>query len=253
MKCRSHPYETGVGVCAPCLRERLLALIAAQLKLSEEETNRPPPPAAAEPPPPLPAFPRSVSPYICRLRRRSVNDTDPRFYSTPQIGAASAAGGRGRRGRFSIFSSLFGSRSEEVESESKPSWLSSLFSGRRRKKSRPAGRPEDWGLSPVASDGADSPESESGCSTDSSGGWRRTATHPTPMRRRGAAPPPHMRTLSGLSFCLSPHVRAGSRPNRAQKSEPVSAEFHHRHVCANRSRKIADFGRDWFDKNTTTT
>ncbi|KAK1273126.1 hypothetical protein QJS04_geneDACA012075 [Acorus gramineus] len=284
MKCKRHPYEEGVGVCAPCLRDRLLALISAQLKHAEEESLRhnrrlnhfpPPPLPETSDPPPLPAFPRSVSPYICRFRRsadesggfpwRKSQSLHSRFYSTPQVGpAAASGGGRRRGGRFSLLSSLFGSasRSGEIEAESKQSWLSLLFSGHRRKKSRPAtgndtaaGRCRgamDRGLSPVASDGADSPVSESGYSTESSGGWRRRTamTHPTPMRRWGPAPPPHMRTLSGLAFCLSPHVRASPRRRRTQKSEPVTGEFHNRHVCANRSRKIADFGRDWSDKYT---
>ncbi|KAJ6831220.1 putative formin-like protein 5 [Iris pallida] len=30
MKCKRHPSETGAGVCAPCLRDRLLILLAGQ-------------------------------------------------------------------------------------------------------------------------------------------------------------------------------------------------------------------------------
>ncbi|KAK1278293.1 hypothetical protein QJS04_geneDACA003284 [Acorus gramineus] len=279
MKCRRHPCEQGVGVCASCLRERLLSLIDAQLKLSEEEQSQQTSQryhhhhrrsVRLSPPPELPSFPRSVSPYICRGRRSVDSDVDvcrPRFYSTPQVGGrAAAAAAGGPRRKFSIISSLFGSaasRSEEIEHRSKSSWLSALFPGRRRKKSaaevvgggaRSKGTcraMEERGLSPEE---GDSPASDSGYSTESSIGRRRPAmTHPTPMRRRGAAaaaaPFPHVRNLSGMAFCLSPLVWASPNGRRNQTPESVHGESHHRHapsrasLCANRSRKIADFGR----------
>ncbi|KAK1315724.1 hypothetical protein QJS10_CPA05g00703 [Acorus calamus] len=268
MKCRRHPCEQGVGVCASCLRERLLSLIAAQLKLSEEEQtsqryhHHHRRSVRLSPPPELPSFPRSVSPYICRGRQSVDSDVDvcrPRFYSTPQVG-----GRGGPRRKFSIISSLFGSagsRSDEIEHRSKSSWLSALFPGRRRKKSAAevaesgAGSKgtsramEERGLSPEE---RDSTASDSGYSTESSNGRRRPAmTHPTPMRRRGlaAAPFPHVRNLSGMAFCLSPLVWASPNGRRNQTPESVHGESHHRHapsrasLCANRSRKIADFGR----------
>ncbi|KAK1293727.1 hypothetical protein QJS10_CPB17g01692 [Acorus calamus] len=272
MKCRRHPCEQGVGVCASCLRERLLSLIATQLKISEEEQtsqryhHHHRRSDCLSPPPELPSFPRSVSPYICRGRRSVDSDVDvchPRFYSTPQVGGRAAAAGGPRR-KFSIISSLFGSaasRSDEIEHRSKSSWLSALFPGRRRKKSAAevAGGSaqskgtcramEERGLSPEE---GDSPASESGYSTESSNGRRRpTMTHPTPMRRRGAAaaPIPHVRNLSGMAFCLSPLVWASPNGRRNQTPESAHGESQHRHapsrasLCANRSRKIADFGR----------
>ena len=48
MRCTRHPYEGGVGVCAPCLRDRLLALAAAQNAAS---SLPPPPPEEQEPEP----------------------------------------------------------------------------------------------------------------------------------------------------------------------------------------------------------
>ncbi|XP_071725114.1 uncharacterized protein [Rutidosis leptorrhynchoides] len=104
MRCKKHPVDvsSSVGVCATCLRERLLALIAAQTQAEAKLASA----AAAAlhgyaksdaPPPPPPKFPRSVSPYVSRRKSGDVssaapihhhlpNQFDPRFYSTPQVG-----------------------------------------------------------------------------------------------------------------------------------------------------------------------
>jgi len=217
-----------------------------------------------------------------------------RFYSTPQLGPAyttpssttTTAAYKKQSQKFSLFSNLFRSRSDkfktdstgrrdsiESPSSSSPSWFSMVFSGRRRKQSRQlpmeysgtvSGEPRqrlDRGMSPAR--GADSDKdcencdrspSGSGCSSESSPGWKKTPVASGVMRRGKAG---HPRNVSGLAFCLSPLVRASPKPNWNQKGglppelgysgevrAPVrphlstAASF-----CANRSRKLADFGR----------
>jgi hypothetical protein len=121
MRCARHPYEDGVGVCAPCLRGRLLALTAAQ----NEASSLPPPP---QPEPEL-VLPRSVSPYVRRRKSYASAAAPPRgrplpgilFFRTPQVGPAAGfeegdIGFRRRRsGRFSVLAALFGGRSEKEE------------------------------------------------------------------------------------------------------------------------------------------
>ncbi|WOL18274.1 hypothetical protein Cni_G27067 [Canna indica] len=165
MKCKAHPFEYGVGVCASCLRDRLLALIAAQNELSalqQHNHHR----WRCEPTRSVPQtsllLNRPVSPYISH--RRSVgSDASPRahvrlhqyqrFFSTPQIGptfrAENGGGGLGkidggRKQRFSIFKSLFGRhKSEELEPgfeaprvSSSGSWFSALIPGRSKSKKK---------------------------------------------------------------------------------------------------------------------
>ncbi|XP_010934887.1 uncharacterized protein [Elaeis guineensis] len=258
MKCKKHPYELGVGVCASCLRERLLDLIATQNELPTEHHHlRPDPPP--QPPPPALVFPRSVSPYVSH--RRSVGSEasaaygrryNHRFFSTPQVGptfdAASdgfpgdAAGGRRRiSGRFSVFSILFRhQRSEEVESDlgsskssGSGSWFSALIRRRRKKKSRsfsveevaatgrsqPSCRASDRGMSPVIDDD-EADGCSSGYSTESSSGWRRPT--PTPMRRFPASSFHRYGGRAGVSsfaVCLSPLIRVGHNGWRGQPAE----------------------------------
>lgn len=164
MKCKNHPYELGVGVCASCLRERLLALIASQNVVPADHHRRLPE-SPPQPPPPL-VFPRSVSPYASHRRSLGADASaacgrhyNHRFFSTPQVGPSfdAANGGCGgdvddgrrrRSGRFSVFSILFRHhRSEEAESDLRSSkgsskssgsdsWFSALIRRRRKKKSR---------------------------------------------------------------------------------------------------------------------
>ncbi|KAJ6722567.1 hypothetical protein OIU74_007207 [Salix koriyanagi] len=280
MRCNKHPCDLSsiVGVCSSCLRERLSALIAAQVQLQQQEQQQIAQLAKAQhhsratviidesrksysnsqhhrrrhQPPPL-IFPRSVSPYVCRRKSDDDDDNDYdswsahnqhhnlRFYSTPA----------------------------EAPSSSSPSWLSTIFSGRRRKPSPQlsmeysgsvCGEPRqrlDRGMSPAR--GADSEycencdRSPSGSvySPESSPGWKKTPVPKAAMRR---GKPGHTRNMSGLTFCLSPLVRASPSRNRSQNgglppevgelrapAKPhlsTAASF-----CANRSRKLADFGR----------
>ncbi|KAK1413417.1 hypothetical protein QVD17_35190 [Tagetes erecta] len=83
---------------------------------------------------------------------------------------------------------------------------------------------------------------------------RRTPAGVPPVRRGGSGG--HMRNVSGLSFCLSPLVRASPNVHRNQKILPPEFVFsgeigapvkphlsYAKSFCANRSRKLADFGR----------
>lgn len=162
MRCKKHPadFSSGVGVCASCLRERLLAIMEAQeQKQSNIHRDCRKSDAQQQLPPPLP-FPRSVSPYISRqntdaaaaawhLNHRSL-------YCTPQLGPAAVVvknGGKRSGGRFSaLFLGLFRSKSDKhlesgsdpdpdpgvpVESCSAPSsWFSNMMPGRRKKQIR---------------------------------------------------------------------------------------------------------------------
>ncbi|XP_071718705.1 uncharacterized protein [Rutidosis leptorrhynchoides] len=160
---------------------------------------------------------------------------------------------------------------------SSPSWFSIIYHGRRRRKpsvnvdeaditvSVPvestvtgAGRPvrrnycRDRGMSPVRnSDVAGEDIDELSKGYESTESWKNTPRR-TPARRGGG----HVRNLSGMTFCLSPLVRASPNRQRNQKGIPsenvLSGEIrapvkphlaNTKSFCANRSRKLADFGR----------
>ena len=324
MRCNKHPCDLScsVGVCASCLRERLSALIAAQVQIQQQQQQQIAQLAKAhhnpraatvidesrksdsnsqhhqqqQQPPPL-IFPLSVSPYVSRRKSDDHSSWyahnqhhNLRFYSTPQVGptytTTTTAAYKKRNKKFSLFSSLFRSRSDkfsthstsyrdsiEASSSSSPSWLSTIFSGRRRKQSTQlsmgysgsvSGKPRqrlDRGMSPARGsvseedcENCDRSPSGSGFSPESSPGWKKTPVSQASMRRGKAG---HTRNVSGLTFCLSPLVRASPNRNWSQKGglppelglsgetrAPVkphlstAASF-----CANRSRKLADFGR----------
>ncbi|XP_058085748.1 uncharacterized protein LOC131233152 [Magnolia sinica] len=264
MRCKRHPFEQGVGVCAACLRERLLALIEAQSKENRRKSDPQPPP-----PPPL-AFPRSVSPYICRRSDTWQHHNQHQFYSTPQVGPTFSSSTK-KKSRFSVFSSLFGaSRSEETERDNTvpiSSTSSSWFSAFRKKKSRlfslddeisgngarRSCRTRDRGMSPK--EGDETPI-QSGFSVGSSPGWRKSA----PVTAVSAAPrrSQHGRNVSGFAFCLSPLVRPSPSRHRSDtgfSDELRSANRHHlstaASLCANRSRKLADIGRASLARTTS--
>ncbi|CAN6269070.1 unnamed protein product [Urochloa humidicola] len=269
MRCARHPYEAGPGVCAPCLRDRLLALAAAQ---NEASSLLPPPPP--EPEPEL-VFPRSVSPYVSR-RKSDASAARGRpllFFRTPQVGPAAYGGGAGfeegdigfrrrRSGRFSMLAALFGHRSEKEndggkERRRRSSWLPGI--GRRKKDQASAASPPrgSWrgvsnrGLSPVRYYAADA-DGEESASPAAESPWLPSPSpmRKTPCRRRlglGGAP-----GVSGFAVCISPlvrpgrHLRGGHPPDavsgelRPSPLHPLtsSASLHH---C--RSWKLADGGR----------
>lgn len=275
MKCKAHPYANKVGVCAPCLRERLVALAASQ---NEASSPSPPPPPASD------YFPRSVSPYTSCHRRSDASSAGRRqhhhpsllFFRTPQVGPSaplevgSITFDRKKRNKFSLITSLFGhhhSRSgknyeaSEMDSSTKSktgSWISSLVHKKRRSKVSEieslarknwCDLDQERGLSPDRNyDSLDS----SSCVSDSP--WRPT---PSPMRRGGGQRRRH--GTSGFAVCLSPLVRPSPAHRRSQAAETgfsgdLKSPAHQRHVaaggppvgpslCHNRSRKIADIGR----------
>ncbi|RWW11451.1 hypothetical protein GW17_00024937 [Ensete ventricosum] len=214
MKCKKHPYELGAGVCASCLRERLLALLAAEKELSPARDHHDLDPRDFDSP--TVAFPRSVSPYL--PHRRSVGSDashhhDASFFSTPGLGHTLDGefdSGRSRRsGRFSVLKVLFGHHtSEKGEADWVPrkgsgprSWFSALvrLRGRRKKQQRElfsaaegVAPPEQGsrpcrlvlrGMSPAMEDEeeADADADASGYTSESSNGWRRPI--PTLLRR----------------------------------------------------------------------
>ncbi|KAJ1272510.1 hypothetical protein BS78_06G207000 [Paspalum vaginatum] len=274
MRCARHPYEAGVGVCAPCLRDRLLALAAAQ----NEASSLPPPP---DPGPEPAAFPRSVSPYVSRRKSDAAAPPPPRaggllFFRTPQVGPG---GGfeegdigflrRRRSGRFSVLAALFGSHHRSSESEGKErrrrgaSWLAGIVPRVRRRKgaggttasppSPPFRGVSGRGLSPVGMHGDGEEETASPAAAESPWLPAPTPVRKTPGRRRlggaGAG-------VSGFAVCISPlvrpglgrHPRGGGHPPDAAVSGELrpsplhpltsSASLHH---C--RSWKLADGGR----------
>lgn len=257
MKCKQHPCERGVGVCACCLRERLLALILAQNELSAATDSHHRRRCSDPPPPPL-NFPRSVSPYRLSDASLPPRRNIQRFFSTPQVGpvgAAAAVGGvpddwSGRR-RFSLISALFGRRgSGDTEPDRPDTWLGSLIRSRRKKKSRMPDSDSrmayrDRGMSPAREE--ESPGS-SGYLTESSPAWWRRPS-PSPMRRF------HGGGVSGFAVCLSPLVRATPGGRRSGADVAVSGELRampssSNRRCSgpsalapNRSRKLADLGR----------
>ncbi|CAN6276740.1 unnamed protein product [Urochloa humidicola] len=281
MRCARHPYEAGPGVCAPCLRDRLLALAAAQ---NEASSLLPPPPPRPEPEPKL-VFPRSVSPYVSR-RKSDASAARGRpllFFRTPQVGPAAYGGGfeegdigfrRRRSGRFSVLAALFGHRSEKEggggggkERRRRPSWLAGI--GRRKKEQVSAASPpqspprgswrgvSDRGLSPVryAADG----DGEEGASPAAESPWLPSPSpmRKTPCRRRqGLGASGAGGGVSGFAVCISPLVRPGlglgrhlrgGHPPDAVSSEVRPSPLHpltssaSLHHC--RSWKLADGGR----------
>ncbi|KAJ8512242.1 hypothetical protein OPV22_002676 [Ensete ventricosum] len=266
MKCRHHNHESGAGVCASCLRERLLALVAAQVDHSPpgslSPSPSPPPPQQQPQSLPLP-FPSSVSPLACR--RRSDASASPACgqpnlsSGNHEAGPSSSVCRRSGSAKFSILSTLFGhhQKSEEAtmpdqraqRSSRSIHWLQGLINGRPKKKKMSrllsaddavtaAANPRRFcrgrvrGLSPESGESAP----ESGYNTESAvaGWWRPT---PSPRHRETAEHQHHGRGLAGFAVCLSPPVRP-SRPSRRRFQGPglaLCGEFpspcHHRQAA----------------------
>ncbi|XP_074586088.1 uncharacterized protein LOC141841795 [Curcuma longa] len=221
MKCSWHPWERGVGVCASCLRERLLALTAE---------------VQVAPSPELPSsmeFPGSVSPYASRV-----------------------AAGRSRRSYSSILSALFGRRGSGEERR----WIPDILRGRRKKKKKKLtevisdakgkGREVE---SPASGFGR--PEGDAWYDVASAmPSCRQT---PPPMR---AATAKHRHQsvggdhYSGFGACCSPLVAAGASRQWSWAAEVGAANgvprlaHHRRHAStegpllrSDLSRKLSDF------------
>jgi hypothetical protein len=166
MRCKKHQYQAGGGVCATCLRDRLLALAAER---NGDGASSPPAPAREQGPPTAPepaAFPRSVSPYVSRRKSDTALRNHPSllFFRTPQVGPAYGGGAleegdiayeyeKRRAGKFSVLATLFGHhhhhhhhhrRSEEdkhqedvAKERKKHSWFAGIIPRRRKKKQAP--------------------------------------------------------------------------------------------------------------------
>ncbi|XP_031092195.1 uncharacterized protein LOC115996899 [Ipomoea triloba] len=222
--------------------------------------------------------------------------SDQRFYFTPQIGpnrkiVEGNEYSKKKTYKFSMFYNLFRSKSEKpdsdpvvsnsgepcmVTSSSSSSWFSSILSGRRKKQNRTfsvdestvggrrrACRNCDRGMSPARySDDADGDEH---CQGGSSGYSSESSPKQTPRRTPAVAPGRRsggksriQRNVSGMTFCLSPLVRASPNRQWNQKSMPPdmiltgdirvpvksqSSTTSTSLFCKNGSRKLADFGR----------
>ncbi|KAL5161644.1 hypothetical protein HKD37_07G018897 [Glycine soja] len=277
MRCKKHlpDLTSTIGVCASCLRERLQPLLAAQAQ-SERSTNsdvdnnnhrrRKPKLKPEENPLPL-NFPRSVSPYVTHRKSDCERRRERLFYGTPQMNAAACDGGaasenRRHGGRFWILSNLFRARSNKTEtspSHPPPSWFSTILHARRHNKCRHA----DRGLSPLTEVenftefSADTAQdrSDSGISSEDS----PAKQNPTPeTAHRRSRMGPAGKGLASMAFCLSPLVRAGPNRHWSYHNKGLAPELgvsgaHHisnaASFCANRSRKLADFGRGTHNLN----
>lgn len=278
MKCKKHftDLSSVVGVCASCLRERLFVLIEAQAQVQAQ--IRPNHRSSDFNQPEL-VFPRSVSPYVSCRKSDSVDAathhgrtlSDQRFYSTPQVGPNGVNISTGRKTKLSLFSNFFSrssNKSDLVDLKSRDSstttslpWLPIIFASKRKKKmcaaifdpnaSRVSQRP-CRGLSPAVESDDECGRGSSGCTTESSPRWKETPQRAAQFQRN-CKRLNQARNGSGLKFCLSPLVRAS--PNRHRNVQPeVSVTGDSRapgkpylgdasSFCANRSRKLANFGR----------
>ncbi|GMI73900.1 hypothetical protein like AT2G44600 [Hibiscus trionum] len=159
---------------------------------------------------------------------------------------------------------------EPSSSSASPSWFATIFGVRRKKQqSSKASRVEEFdqfgtgdrrscrvidrGMSPAieVDSGDECDQPPSGGSPEASPRWKRT---PTAVRRPRAG----TRNVSGLTFCLSPLVwaspnrhwnqKGGLPPDMSFTGEPRPSTMKP-HLAtaagfrANRSRKLADFGR----------
>ncbi|XP_023539052.1 uncharacterized protein LOC111799804 isoform X2 [Cucurbita pepo subsp. pepo] len=185
---------------------------------------------------------------------------------------------RKKRSKFSLWSKLFKSRSEKFEKKHKspsheshasdsaslsPSWFSTILNGRRIKQQSSLATVEESiagaerrhhcqtnkrGMSPAIISESDEEECEShGRSPISQKFQQSPMTIPGSAKREKLG---HKQNVSGFAFCLSPLVRASPNRNWNQKVMPPEVSFSGNlrvpgkpHLCANRSRKIADFGR----------
>lgn len=144
MRCKRHTvdFSSNNGVCATCLRERLLSLAAsAAVTAAVEDNNRNQSRKSNNnnpPPPPLLIFPRSVSPYVTRRKSDAgagagaggdpLTSSNRRFITTPQVDLVGYSckdfeSNRSYKSKenkkFSRFSNLFRARSEDFDSNSK--------------------------------------------------------------------------------------------------------------------------------------
>uniref|UniRef100_A0A7N0ZUH6 Uncharacterized protein n=1 Tax=Kalanchoe fedtschenkoi TaxID=63787 RepID=A0A7N0ZUH6_KALFE len=257
MRCKTHTSDSSstVGVCATCLRHRLLSLIAAQsrnhlhaqlLAAALDHHHK----SDFD-------FPRSVSPRGNKPHDHHEPLPHRRFYLTPQT-AHHPPTSQKHRGRFSFISSFFRPRSHKSDfdprettptSSSSSSWFSSI---RRKHKSKTTNGERlprrvvvlDRGMTPERMSCADGSEFDEPRFDYFSDSCKRT---PARSSKPGS-------NISGMAFCMSPLVRASPARLWSVSSDIAGFPGEIRSVgnphlsaassyCANRSRKLADFGR----------
>ncbi|URE03904.1 hypothetical protein MUK42_03013 [Musa troglodytarum] len=230
MKCIHHPYEDGPGVCASCLRDRLLALVAPRTECSLGHPSTPQPRPL---PLPLP-LPPSACPLACRRESDSSAPNHNLSCGAPEVGPSSSVSRRSGSGKLCILSVLFGHhpKSEEPKRDTRrpkspvsSHWVPTLTHGRRKKKISRLFRGRSYRLNPwcpwdVVAFDALLPAGD-------------TAKH----HHR------HWRRLAGFAMCLNPLVRPspGRRQilggSRHDHRPPAGSEVA---LCPNRSRNLAD-------------
>lgn len=226
MKCKRHPCEQGAGVCASCLRDRLLIVLAEQHE---------------RPSPDLPRGRRNPPSVLLPLS--SAADTETR----------SSGSTHRRSGGFSLFPSLFRS-GDNSSSSGGGSWISTLIHRRKNRKNQKkkqkvqAYGPSDRGMSPAIDDHeTGSSASGSGYTTESSAVVGRHTTPARPSRRHGSGG-----GFSGFGVCLNP-VGGPGHAGRRRRPTPSEAGFSAElgrngypvQLQPNRSKKLADRGRNW--------
>ncbi|XP_056693291.1 uncharacterized protein [Spinacia oleracea] len=271
MRCKKHlsDFSSTIGVCASCLRERLFVVVESQSQSKSVPDNSKPNPIQLhnhrfyqqqQPPPPPLIFPRSVSPYISRrksdLTASATTTTTTttsikklpmiqRFYSTPQVGPTFQK--KKSSGKFGLISKLFRSKSSVASSTTNSEVGPTEFV-----------RCSNRGMSPQ-NEWEELEERE-----------REAMTRPSPGRVK-ASPARLANNVANFAFCLSPLVRASpasrhhwgiepsfsgeirvpttgksnfgscNKSNNSNNDKPHLSEA--ASFCANRSRKLADFGR----------
>ncbi|XP_010469217.1 PREDICTED: uncharacterized protein LOC104749318 [Camelina sativa] len=250
MRCKRHTVDFSSstnGVCASCLRERLLSLAASAAVTAAIEDNNHNQSRKSNNPPPLLIFPRSVSPYVTRRKSDAGAGGDPltssnrRFITTPQVDLAgysckdfesnrSHNKPKENKKNSSRFSNLFRARSEDFDSNPKSnnhrfssdasessssssrSWISTILSTGRRKKQPCYIEDVIAGRRPqrIYCRGMSPARdtTEAEPSSESLEELRSTpATTKTPGRRK-VGNGIGKKSMSGMAFCLSPLVRA---------------------------------------------
>lgn len=272
MRCKKHNTDLSsiVGVCASCLRERLFKLILAQEQADAQSvaqqihTNSITPVANIQ-------QQQQQRPYSNSSNKPRLHNSLPeqRFYNSPQIaintgGCIGDTSSKKKQSlvRFSSFSNLFRSSNRNGDAEL---MTSSPASDRQKNKAfysdetsvagvvRKQRCVRNRGMSPAHSDDGRDDEFSDGSTEFASSVPESCKPTPqqTPSRqtvRRGS------RSVSEMIFCLSPLVRPS--PNRlwSMKGKPpldggdgrspaVPHLAYTKSFVANRSRKLADFGR----------
>lgn len=249
MTCKKHPSDlsSSEGVCASCLRERLLAYIAAQSQ------SQPPPRlvsraavASYDCPPPL-IFPQSALARVSRGKSDKASwqgqngGMRPSHYGNHGGTAASdgdTAPTRKRWGKLWAFSNFFRYKSDKFESdhtrdsceasssEASSTWYSMIFPSRRRilarRNEQTNAKEQRNGQQDCGKSLANSDNFSEDCNDhdlERSPRWQKTAIVSVPSAPRSR--PGHGKNALGMGLCLSPLVRGN--PIRSQKSKGSSS------------------------------